>query len=177
MRRLRAMSRLVLPLLCALLLSACLPGGGGSGDEADPDRDTRAFQAEMDALAEDVLPDLHAAVGGQLAAMPTRFYEKGGGLGVWQYTAHGQFVGAQGSPEQAVSAARSVLEEHGMSVRATEHGLHATSGNVYLGLDATTVAATSQVLVSVEMGATEGLTSDDDYAEGAPTPDYASFLS
>ena len=172
--RLLGMTRIVLGIVLLTLLSGCSTGVPDDGEGGA--RDAEQFKADMDALARAVLPDLQRAVGGELPGMEARFYEKGGSLGIWQYEASGQFQAVPTAPAKAIAAARRALEEHGLQVESRgDTRLQATAGNVYVSLDAATVAATSEVLVDVDMGAVDGLTSRDDYAESAPPEDYSTY--
>ena len=124
--RVARMTRLLLGIVAAVLLSSCSSTDGSpSGDSADQ-LDAAAFKQEMDAKARSLLPDLVAALGGELGGMQATFYERGG-FGIYDYTASGVLSGPRGTVAAKLDAATEVLEQHDYAIerddaKETGHG-------------------------------------------------------
>jgi hypothetical protein len=171
------MTRLLLGLVAAVLLSSCSSGDATSG-RTDEQPDAAAFKEQMDAEARRLLPDLVSGLGGSLGGMQATFVERGG-FGLWDYTAAGVLSRPRGTVDAKLETARSVLEQHGYTVdRDDAHErVTATKGDVGVivqaGMPTTDPAVRSVNLRISNVGA---ISDGGDFAESVPPEDYLAYV-
>ena len=172
------MTRLLLGIVAAVLLSSCSSTDGSpSGDSADQ-LDAAAFKQEMDAEAQSLLPDLVAALGGQLGGMQATFYERGG-FGIYDYTASGVLSGPRGTVAAKLDAATEVLEQHDYAIERDDakERVTATKGDVGVTVQTGMPTADPQARsLNLRMSSVGGIQDGDDFAESAPPEDYLAYL-
>ena len=172
------MTRLLLGIVAAVLLSSCSSTNGSPTDDSGDQLGAEAFKQEMDAEARTLLPDLVTALGGQLGGMQATFYERGG-FGIWDYTATGVLSGPRGTVDAKLDAATAVLEQHDFAVERDDakERVIATKGDVGVtvqtGMPTTDPQARS---LNLRMSSVGGIQDGDDFAESAPPEDYLAYL-
>lgn len=83
------MARILLAVLVGALVGALVTacGNPGTTETGVSKPQAKAFKSVMDAEAEQLLPDLATALGGELRGMQATFYERAG-FGLWDYLAY-----------------------------------------------------------------------------------------
>ena len=170
------MTRILLAVLLAALAAGC--ASPGATDAGDGGPDAEAVKTEMDTEAATLLPDLMAAVGGQLNGMQATFYERGG-FGIWDYTASGTVYGLPGTDEEALTAGASSLKDHGFTVETDDEkkSLRASKGNVSV-IVASAFPDDDKGVASLNltMSSAEAISDGDDVADDTPAEDYLAYL-
>lgn len=167
------MTRVLLGILLAVAVSACTSGDGDTNHDGER-RDAKAFKKEMDGFAEESLPALQSSVKGTWKGLQAHFYSQGGNWGLWQYTARGQVASPPGTRKDVLQRAAATLTEHGMEVETSDDGVYGTLDNIAVDIEPALDADVESVsYLSVTIRSIEPLDSQDDYAEDAPTADYA----
>lgn len=140
--------------------------------------DAREFQTRMDAKAQEVLPALRAELGGTYQGMSASFHSKMGKLGVWNYQATGSLVDIPLTQDEAVAGVTEVLEAAGMTTSVKQEVVVSVVGRVDGIVTSVQVpeAVAGTTIANVSMSSEEGLSSEGDFAEDAPTVDYLTFL-
>lgn len=170
------MTRLILGIVAAVLLSACstndAPRSGGSDDQ--PDAET--FKQQMDTEAEALLPDLMTSLGGDINGMQATFYERGG-FGLWDYVASGGVGGTDASTTDSLATAADVLEQHDYTVVTDDakRRVTATKGDIGVTVQASRLTGES-VGLTIRMSNVGAIQDGDDFAESAPAEDYLAYL-
>lgn len=160
-----------LALVALAALASCSPDA--AGDDLPPGGgEAKAFKAEMDALAEELLPDLLGAIGSRPEELEARFVERGG-YGVWDYLA-GSTWAVEGKPH--IDEVERVVSDHGMDVErpGTTSDVTATRGNVRVSVSWAEGAAISTATLRFDTVDAAG--GDDGYAAQTPPEDYLALL-
>ncbi len=172
------MTRLLLGLVAVVLLSSCSSTDGPASRGADDKPDAAAFKEQMDAEAQELLPDLVSELGGSLDGMQATFVERGG-FGLWDYTASGVLSRPPGAIDAKLDTASAVLEQHGYSVDRDDAHLRVSATKDAVGVIVEAGMPTTDPTVrsvSVRIANVGALRDEDDFAEGAPPEDYLAYL-
>lgn len=176
--RVSAMTRLLLGLVAAVLLSSCSSTDDPASGRADEQTDAAAFKEQMDAEARDLLPDLVSGVGGTLDGMQATFTERGG-FGLWDYTASGVLSRPRGTVEAKLDSAGAVLEQHGYTVERDDAQLRVRGTKDDIGVTVQAGMPTTDPSVrsmSVRIANVGALEDDGDSAADTPPEDYLAYL-
>lgn len=174
------MTRMVLGVVLAILLTACSTSGSGTPEESEADGqpDARAAKAEMDAAARTALPALASKIGGQLSGLQAHFTERGA-FGIWDYSADGHIAEPPGTMARALDAAEGALTSEGYSVERddAQKRVIGTLGNVRVAVEAGLLTDDRVVsTLNLRFGIVGAVSDGDGFAESAPTEDYLAYL-